>query len=49
MNPIELNTGCYRGVYSTYEINNEELFLKEMTIGKVDGGWKPIQGIMPTF
>lgn len=48
MNPLELNTGCYRGFYSTYEINNEGLFLKQMTLGKVDEGWKPIQGIMPT-
>jgi hypothetical protein len=48
MNPRMLHTACYRGFYSNYEINNDGLFLKEMTIGEVDGGWKPIQGIMPT-
>lgn len=48
MNPEMLHTACYRGFYSTYEITNEGLFLKEMTLGEVEEGLKPIQGIMPT-
>lgn len=47
MKPKIWHTACLEGFYSTYEITNDGLFLKEMTIGKVDG-WKPIQGIMPT-
>jgi hypothetical protein len=48
MKPKAWHTACWQGFYSTYEITNDGLFLKEMTIGKVDGSLKPIQGIMPT-
>lgn len=48
MKPRIWHTACWRGFYSTYEITNDGLFLKEMTIGHVDGDWKPIQGVMPT-
>ncbi|MFP5273687.1 hypothetical protein [Coleofasciculus sp.] len=47
MYPDMLHTACHRGFVSTYEITNEGLFLKEMTIGEVIPRWKPIQGIMP--
>lgn len=35
--------------YSTYEITDEGLFLKEMAMGDVADGHKPIQGVMPTL
>ncbi|MBD2255015.1 hypothetical protein [Nostoc parmelioides] len=47
MQPQMLHTACYRGFYSTYEITDEGLFLTQMVIGEVEGGHKPIQGIMP--
>ncbi|MCG6137167.1 MAG: hypothetical protein MET45_21460 [Nostoc sp. LLA-1] len=47
MQPPMLHTACYRGFYSTYEITDEGLFLTKMVIGQVEGGHKPIQGIMP--
>lgn len=46
--PKMWNTACADGFYSTYEITNNGLFLIKMTIGHVDGDWKPIQGVMPT-
>lgn len=47
MQPQMLHTACYRGFYSTYEITEDGLFLTQMVIGEVEGGHKPIQGIMP--
>ncbi|MEP0856705.1 WD40 repeat domain-containing protein [Trichocoleus sp. DQ-U1] len=49
MKEILFSTACRRGFHSTYEIINEELFLKEMTVGSVTGGHKPIEGVMPTY
>lgn len=49
MNPKMLHTACYRGFYSTYDTTNDGLFLTEMVIGKVEEGYKSIQGIMPTL
>ncbi len=48
MKPQPWSTGCWRGFYSTYEIINDSLFLKEMVICIVHEDCKPIQGIMPT-
>lgn len=47
MRPHSISTACWRGFHSTYEILNEELFLKEMIVGDVNSGHKSIQGVMP--
>jgi hypothetical protein len=49
MQPAMLHTACYRGFYSTYVIADNALFLIEMTIGEVEEGYKPVQGILPTI
>ncbi|MBD2616502.1 hypothetical protein H6G94_35690 [Nostoc punctiforme FACHB-252] len=49
MQPQMLETACYRGFYSTYEITDEGLFLTQMVIGEVKGRHKPIQGVMPSI
>ena len=47
MQPQMLDTACYRGFYSTYEITDNSLFLTKMVIGQVEGEYKPIQGSLP--
>jgi len=42
-----LHTACYAGYYSTFELTDEELILKKMTINVVGGDALPIDGIMP--
>lgn len=49
MEPEMLHTACYRGFYCKYKLTDDGLFLTEMVIGKVEEGYQPIEGIMPTF
>jgi hypothetical protein len=47
MTPQMLITCCWRGFFSTYEITDESIFLKEMTINEKNGNYKPINDVMP--
>lgn len=47
MEPVILNTACYRGFYATYELNEKGLFLKELTLREKNGKYLPIQGVKP--
>ena len=47
MTPEALHTACWRGFYSTYEITDEGIFLKDMTMRERDGNYRPINNIMP--
>lgn len=47
MKPKALHTACWRGFYSTYEITDDGIFLKNMTMQEKDGNYKPINNIMP--
>ena len=41
------HTACWRGFYSTYEITEGRLFLKNMKVYEKDGNYKPINNVMP--
>ena len=45
-----MDTSCWRGFYSTYEIIDKVIFLKEMTIllaPRKDGNYKAINNVLP--
>ena len=47
MVPTTMHTACYRGYYSTYEIIDSELTLRELTLSEENGNYLPINGINP--
>ncbi len=47
MEPEMINTACYRGFYATYELTEESLYLRELTLREKNGNYLPIQGIEP--
>jgi hypothetical protein len=55
MRPSMIHTGCYRGYFARYAFEEDNLFLKEMTVGPVftliffQRRWKTIQGALPTL
>jgi len=42
MEPEMLHTACYRGFYATYELTEEALYLRELTLREKDGMYLPI-------
>lgn len=48
MEPESISSGCWRGFYSTYEITDDGIFLKEMTLREKDENYRPINEVMPT-
>ncbi len=45
-----MDTGCWRGFYSTYEIIDKVIFLKEMTVllaPRKDGNYKALNNVLP--
>ena len=45
-----INTACWRGFYSTYEIIDKGIFLKDMTVllePRKDGKYKAINNVLP--
>jgi hypothetical protein len=48
MKPLGMSTANYRGFFSTYEISEDGIFLKKMTVSEEKGNYKPINGIIPT-
>jgi len=47
MQPEMTDTGCYRGFYSTYELTDEALYLRELTLRERNGNYKTIGDIEP--
>lgn len=47
MQPEMISTACYRGFYCTYELTEEALVLREMTLREKDGNYLPIGGVEP--
>ena len=47
MEPAMLSTGCYRGFYATYELTEDAIFLRELTLREKNGNYLPIEGILP--
>lgn len=45
MVPKMLHTGCYQGYYSMYELTDEGLFLREMTLREKNERYLPIAGV----
>ena len=48
MEPEMIHTACYRGFYSTYELMEDALYLRELTLREKSGNYRQIQGIEPT-
>lgn len=47
MKPVWIHTACYRGFYSAYEITDDGIFLKEMTLSEKKKNYKLINGVKP--
>lgn len=47
MKPEKIHTACYRGFYATYELTDEALYLKELTLREKNGNYLPIGGVEP--
>lgn len=47
MNPVMIHTACHRGFYTTYELTDESLILRELILREKDGNYLPISGIKP--
>ena len=42
-----LHTACYRGFYVTYELTDDGLYLREITLREPNGNYKAIEGVFP--
>jgi hypothetical protein len=47
MQPKMIHTACYRGFYATYEVNDDGLYLLELTIREANDNYIPINGRHP--
>lgn len=47
MEPEMLHTACYRGFYATYELTEEALYLRELTLREKNGKYLPIGETQP--
>lgn len=47
MEPEMLHTACYRGFYATYELTEEALYLRELTLRERTGKYQPIGETQP--
>lgn len=47
MKPVWISTACWRGFYSTYEITDNLMYLKEMTLSVKKNNYKLINGVKP--
>lgn len=47
MTPTKLSTGCYRGYYCTYVIEDSQLYLAKMTLRERNGRYLAIGGVDP--
>jgi hypothetical protein len=49
MEPEMLHTACYRGFYATYELTEDGLYLRELTLREQNDNYLPIGGIEPVL
>jgi hypothetical protein len=47
MEPEMIHTACYRGFYATYELTEEALYLRQLTLRERNGRYLPIGKIQP--
>lgn len=47
MEPEQFSSACYRGFYAIYELTEEALYLRELTLREKNGNYLPIAGILP--
>ena len=47
MNPVMIHTACYRGFYASYELTDEAIILKELTLREKETNYLPITGVKP--
>ncbi len=47
MEPEMIHTACYRGFFATYELTEEALYLRELTLREKNRNYLPIEGIEP--
>lgn len=47
MQPEMIHTACYRGFYATYEVIEDGLYMRELTLRESQGKYLPIEGISP--
>lgn len=47
MEPEQFSSACYRGFYATYELTEEALYFRELTLREKNGNYLPIAGILP--
>ncbi len=47
MEPEMMHTACYRGFYATYELTEEALYLRELTLREKNENYLPIEGSKP--
>ena len=48
MKPEMIHTACYRGFYATYELTEDALLLRSLTLREKNGNYPPIEGIKPS-
>jgi hypothetical protein len=49
MSAVMIHTACYRGYYATYELTEEGLFLRELTLREKNEKYLPILDISPVI
>ena len=47
MEPVMIHTACYRGFFATYELTEEALYLRQLTLREKNGNYLPIGKIQP--
>ena len=47
MHPDMIHTACYRGFYATYELMEDGLYLRQLTLCEKNGNYLPINGVLP--
>lgn len=47
MQPVKIGTGCYRGFHATYEVMDDGLYLRQLTIRESQDRYPPIDGVFP--
>ncbi len=47
MEPEMIHTACYRGFFAMYELTEEALYLRELTLREKNKNYLPIEGIEP--
>lgn len=49
LKPEKISTACYQGFYAKYELKEDGLYIKELTIREKHRNYPPIGGVEPTI